>query len=195
MFSACAGAARLQRPPTAPLPCTDPVPLRGTAPASFPHGTATAHWSKPSCLVSPLPCLSSALHLGKGSKKRSCSQGAPRPCLAASRGRKRLGRAACGIQPQAGACPASVGRQNPQGLPQVLLPGDRAQDKRFKSATPEETSRCPWGSSEAVQALEVLFRILQAPEGVRSPSHSLWSSAMGAKSPEHLLVLVSRDRP
>ena len=68
----------------------------------------------------------------------------------------------------------------PQGLPQLLLPWDRAQDKCFKCATPEKTSRCPWGSLKAVQVLEVLFRILygaslhlQAPEDVKSLSHSL----------------------
>lgn len=64
--------------------------------------------------------------------------------------------------PQFGACPASICTQSPQGLPQLLLPWDGAQDKCFKSATPEKTSRClGWGSLKAVQVLEVLLRVLQ----------------------------------
>jgi len=54
--------------------------------------------------------------------------------LAVSRGRKMLGRnLLLNLVPQTGVCPASVCRQSPQGLPQLLFLWDRAQDKCFKT--------------------------------------------------------------
>ena len=63
------------------------------------------------------------------------------------------------------------------GTPTALVPVGQSAGQVFQNW---KTSRCPWGSSKAVQVLEVLFRTLQdaslhlqAPEDVRNLSHIL----------------------